>query len=134
MIAIDTSAIVAILIGEPDWEMLARTIAEDTDPRLSAANFVEASLVLSGKAGIAPEADKLLDEFVAASRISVEPVTIEHAFLARSAFASFGKGRHPAGLNYGDCFAYALAKASNVPLLFKGNDFSQTDLVSALPR
>jgi ribonuclease VapC len=67
------------------------------------------------------------------SRITIEAFTVEHAFLARQAFSEFGKGRHPAGLNFGDCFSYALAKATGEPLLFKGDDFRKTDVIPALP-
>lgn len=128
MIVIDTSAIVAIFLGEPEAESLALAIASDPAPLLSAASFVEASMVLLGRT---VSAETWLDDFVTVSGITIEPVTHEHARIARDAYFRFGKGRHPAGLNFGDCFAYALAKAVGAPLLFKGNDFGQTDIALA---
>ncbi|MDQ2901463.1 MAG: type II toxin-antitoxin system VapC family toxin [Acidobacteriota bacterium] len=82
-------------------------------------------------AGFGPEAGRQCDMFLRRAEILIEPVTVEHAHLARQAFLDFGKGRHPAGLNFGDCFAYALAKATGEPLLFKGDDFSKTDIRAA---
>lgn len=128
---IDTSALVALLEQEQDAEALADAIANDPASLVSAASVVEAGLVIFARYG-EPGARKL-DELLGESQIEVVPVTADHARLARGAFAQFGKGRHPAKLNFGDCFSYALAKASGHPLLFVGNDFSQTDLVAALP-
>ena len=125
----DTSALIAIIFGEPDAAVLLGTIREATNVRLSAANFVEASLVLMRRR--TPNGQALLDYLVRDFEIEVVPVTREHALLARQAFQKYGKGRHPARLNFGDCFSYALAKQTGEPLLFKGNDFSQTDLPRA---
>jgi ribonuclease VapC len=93
---------------------------------LSAASFVESSLVIEARVG--PDGIRDLDLFVAKADINIEPVDIDQAYVARQAYSQYGKGRHPAGLNYGDCFTYALAKLSGEPLLFKGHDFSKTDL------
>jgi ribonuclease VapC len=99
--------------------------------RISAANFVEAALVIDGSRD--PIASRRFDEFFREANISIEPVTPEQARLAREAYRDFGKGSgHPAKLNLGDCFAYALAKATGEPLLFKGDDFVHTDVGSAL--
>jgi ribonuclease VapC len=97
---------------------------------MSAGNFIELSIVLESQFPA-----EVLSQFDALFRrvgIEIEPVTVEHAHLARQAFHDFGKGRHPAGLNFGDCFAYALAKGAGEPLLFKGNDFKKTDIISAI--
>jgi ribonuclease VapC len=96
---------------------------------ISAANFVELSLVIESQLG--PEAGRQLDMFFSRAEIVIEVVTVEQAHLARQAFLDFGKGRHPAQLNFGDCFAYALAKAAGEPLLFKGMDFGKTDIRKA---
>jgi ribonuclease VapC len=126
---IDTSAIVAILFNEDDAKAYADLIAQSDTRRMSAATFVEAAIVVETqtKAG----GSRQFDAFLRQADIVIEPVTGEHAHIARQAFIDFGKGRHPAGLNYGDCFSYALAKATGEPLLFKGKDFSKTDLVAA---
>ena len=126
---VDTSVIMAILLKEQGASDYARSIYLCDLCRMSAANFVELSIVLKGRIG--PRAKLESDLFLAEAKIFIEPVTHEHAILAHQAFVAFGKGRHPAGLNFGDCFAYALAKATGEPLLFKGEDFSKTDLVSA---
>jgi ribonuclease VapC len=94
--------------------------------RISAANFVELGIVIERQLGVQAGLD--CDEFLQRAQIMIEPVTIDHAQRARYAFSRFGKGKHPAGLNFGDCFAYALASATGEPLLFKGNDFAQTDI------
>jgi len=134
VIIVDTSALVAIFRQEPDASVFAHAIADDTDPLMSAANVIESSLVLLGLKQIAAsDAEAWLDEFLAIAGITIEPVTTEQAKLARQAHIEFGKGTgHPAGLNYGDCFAYALAKSMTLPLLFKGDDFSKTDILPAL--
>ena len=130
---IDSSAILAILRDEPEASACAQAMAAAPIVRLSAANFLEAAIVMDG--GRDPVASRRLDEFVRATHLVIEPVTAEQARIARAAYRDFGKGSgHPAQLNFGDCFAYALATTATEPLLFKGNDFSQTDLVSALPR
>jgi ribonuclease VapC len=130
VIVVDSSAVIAIFRQEHDAEDFARSIATDDDPVMSAANLVETSIVLRGLKEIAPErAERWLDDFIAAAGIRIEPVTADQANAARWAHLQFGKGTgHGAALNYGDCFAYALAKAMEVPLLCKGNDFRLTDI------
>ena len=128
---IDTSAIIAILRDEAGASDCARAIEKTRSRRISAANFVESALVIDGSRD--PIASRRFDEFFKEANISVEPVTLEQARLAREAYRDFGKGSgHPAKLNFGDCFAYALAKATGEPLLFKGDDFIHTDISSAL--
>ena len=126
---IDTSALSAIFFGEPESDVYIRLIHEADRCRMSAANFVELSMLIDSQLG--PEALRQCDMFLRRAEIVIEPVTVEHAHLARQGFLDFGKGRHPAGLNFGDCFAYALAKASDEPLLYKGQDFSKTDIEPA---
>ena len=121
---IDTSALVAILYREP--EAFVRRIHAAETSRISVANYVELSMVVEHQLG--PEGMRQAEAFFRRAGIVIEPVSVEHGELARQAFLDFGKGRHRAGLNFGDCFAYALAKAYGEPLLFKGNDFSQTDI------
>jgi ribonuclease VapC len=130
MIVVDSSAIIAIFRREDDAERYAQHIAADDDPMMSAANIVETSIVLRGVKEIAPErAERWLDDFIDAAGIRIEPVTPDQARLARMAHLRFGKGTgHGAALNYGDCFAYGLAKAMDAPLLFKGKDFPLTDI------
>lgn len=128
---VDTSALLAILFGEPDAETFARAIAEAETSRVSAASFVEAAIVVETQTRDAARGQ--FDTLVRRAGIVIEPVTEEQAHLARQAYTDFGKGRHPAGLNFGDCFSYALAKAAAEPLLFKGDDFSKTDVTPALP-
>jgi ribonuclease VapC len=129
-VIVDTSAIVAILFNEPDAATYATAIAEAEIRRISAATYVEASIVIEAntKAGGTAE----FDTFVRRAGLSIEPVTEEQAHLARQAYSHYGRGRHAAGLNYGDCFSYALAKATGEPLLFKGADFKKTDIRRAL--
>lgn len=126
---LDTSALAAILFGEPEAGRFVQSIHDAERCRISAANFVELAMVIEGQIG--PDASRQCDTFFRRAQIAIEPVSVEHAHLARQAFLDFGKGRHPAGLNFGDCFAYALSKASGEPLLFKGTDFSQTDIAAA---
>jgi ribonuclease VapC len=126
---LDTSALAAIFFGEPEADRYTKTIHDADRCRISAANFVELSMVIEGQIGL--EAGRQCDTFFRRAEIAIEPVTLEQAHLARQAFLDFGKGRHPAGLNFGDCFAYALAKATGEPLLFKGEDFRKTDILSA---
>lgn len=127
---VDTSAVLAILYQENDAEAFARAIASEDSCRMSAANFLEAAINIdiNGDAS----ASRQFDAFIQRSEIFVEPVTFHHAQIARQAYIDYGKGIHPAKLNFGDCFSYALAKATNEPLLFKGNDFTKTDLQSYL--
>jgi ribonuclease VapC len=126
---IDTSAIIAILFDEDDAETYAKTIAAADSCRISAATFVETAVVV--EAQTKNNGGRQLDAFIRRAGITIEPVTEEQAHIARQAFIDFGKGRHPAGLNYGDCFSYALSKAAGEPLLFKGKDFAKTDLSPA---
>ncbi|MGV1832878.1 type II toxin-antitoxin system VapC family toxin [Agrobacterium vitis] len=126
---IDTSALVAILYRESEAASFVKVIHDTELTRISVANYVELSMVVEGQLG--PDGMRQAEAFLRRAGIIVEPVTLEHGELARQAFLDFGKGRHKAGLNFGDCFAYALAKASGEPLLFKGNDFSQTDVQAA---
>lgn len=126
---VDTSALLAILLREPEAEEFARAIERADVVRLSVAGYLEAALFVDRHGDEVRRAQ--FDTFLAEFSIRLEPVTAEQGRMAREAFRAFGKGRHPAGLNYGDCFAYALAKALREPLLFKGNDFSQTDVEAA---
>ena len=128
---VDSSAIIAILFNEPDAALYAAAIANAQSCRISAANYVEAAVVVDSQSPVAGA--RQFDAFIRRAGIVIEPVTEEHALLARQAYADFGKGRHPAGLNFGDCFSYALAIASGEPLLFKGNDFSKTDVQRVPP-
>jgi ribonuclease VapC len=130
VIVVDSSAIVAIFRQEHDAEDYARRIATDDDPVMSAANLLETSIVLRGlKAVTAERAERWLDDFIEAAGIRIEPVTPDQANAARTTHMQFGKGTgHRAALNYGDCFAYALAKSMEAPLLCKGNDFQLTDI------
>jgi len=123
---IDTSAILAILYQEEDAEMFAHIIASEVDCKMSAANFLEAAINIDAKGDAT--ASRQLDAFMKRSAIAIESITFEQAQVARQAYIDYGKGNHPAKLNFGDCFAYALAKTENEPLLFKGNDFIKTDL------
>jgi ribonuclease VapC len=127
---LDTSPLIAILAKEPDYDLYVQAISRAPRCRISAGNFIELSLVIESQfdAEVARQCDALFRR----AGIVIEPVTVEQAHLARQAFLDFGKGRHPAGLNFGDCFAYALAKNTGEPLLFKGEDFKKTDVVSAL--
>jgi len=125
-VIIDTSAIVAILGAERDARLFAEAIAEAFERRVSAATYVEAGIALDSRRDVA--LSRSLDDLIRNTRIVIEPVTAEQAELAREAYRDFGKGSHRAGLNFGDCFAYALAKAKGEPLLFKGDDFRKTDV------
>ena len=128
---VDTSAIVAILRDETEARKFAEAIAAASNARVSAVNFVEAAAVIDAARN--PVASRRFDDFMREAQLIVEPVTTEQARIAREAYRDFGKGSgHAAGLNFGDCFAYALARATGEPILFKGNDFSQTDLKPAL--
>ena len=128
---LDTSAIIAILRREPEGPRLTERLLEAERPAISAANLVEAAMVIEGRGG--REAGAGLDHLIAEVGIEVAPVTAETARRARDAWRLWGKGRHPAALNFGDCFAYALAQERAEPLLFKGGDFFRTDVTPALP-
>jgi len=128
-VIIDTSAIIAILFNEDDAASYALAITRADSRRISAATFVETAIVVETQTK--SSGGRQFDAFCRRADIAIEPVTVEHAHLARQAFIDYGKGRHPAALNYGDCFSYALAKASGEPLLYKGKDFAKTDLLAA---
>jgi ribonuclease VapC len=123
---IDTSALIAILAQEEDAAWFAAAIAQREVRLISAATLTEAGIVATVLFGEGGGAD--LDDLLEEIEVEVVPLTEDHSKMAREAFVVYGKGRHPARLNLGDCFTYALAKASGHPLLFKGNDFSQTDV------
>jgi ribonuclease VapC len=128
---IDASAIIAILREEPEARSCAEAIANASSRRVSAVNYVEAAVVIDGSRN--PIASRRFDDLLREAQVIVEPVTGEQARIAREAYRDFGKGGgHPAGLNFGDCFAYALAKATGEPILFKGDDFIHTDLSPVL--
>jgi ribonuclease VapC len=127
---IDTSAIAAILLDEPEQIIFKRILAAETAIAMSVMTFYEASIVLAGKKRT-PDAAGTIDEFVRDLAIDVAAATTEDAVAAREAYFRYGRGYHPAGLNFADCFAYALAKARNEALLFKGDDFSKTDITPA---
>lgn len=126
---IDTSAMIAILYKEPEAEAFAHIIHDADASRISVASYVELSMVVENQLGA--DGMRQAETFVRRAGIIIEPVTLEQGELARQAFLDFGKGRHTAGLNFGDCFSYALAKATGEPLLFKGHDFGRTDIKPA---
>ena len=129
---IDSSAIVAIFRDETEAPAIAYAIETAATCRMSAVSFVETAAVLN--LGRDPVASRRYDDMLRDAAVVIEPVTAEQAHIARAAYRDFGKGsRHPAQLNLGDCFAYALAKEKAEPLLFKGRDFSHTDVASAMP-
>ena len=122
---VDTSALIAVLQDEPDRGALVDAMVASTR-RLSIASLVEVGIVMQGRYG--DGGARQLDVLLAQLSVELVPVTVAHAALAREAFRRFGKGRHPAALNYGDCFSYALAVALGEPLLFVGDDFGRTDV------
>ena len=128
---VDTSALVAILLGEPDVERLARALGAAPVRLISAVTRVERSFVIEDRKGETCRTD--LDLLLRDGGFDVVSVTPQQATIAIDAFRRYGRGRHRAGLNIGDCFSYALAVATDHPLLFKGNDFIHTDLRPALP-
>jgi ribonuclease VapC len=130
-VIVDTSAIMAIVKDEPEAEAFATLLAGSAVNRISAATLVETSIVIDRS--LPPSAHARLDALLDGTAMVIESVTAEHADLARTAHRRFGRGSgHPARLNFGDCFAYALAKATGEPLLYKGDDFGHTDIRSAL--
>lgn len=129
MIAVDSSALVAIVLGEPEGEAFVRALADRVSV-VSAASVLEAAMVIEGRAG--PDGGAALDRLIEGSSTTVVPVDIDIVEDARRAWRRFGKGRHPARLKFGDCLAYATAKSLQVPLLYKGDDFTKTDVSSAL--
>lgn len=129
---VDNSALVAILRQEPDGAEFARALAEAGTARISAGTWLETAIVVDANRD--PVLSRRLDELLDAANVAIEAVTPEQAQLARAAYRDFGKGSgHPAGLNFGDCFAYALARATGEPLLFKGTDFGHTDVRPVAP-
>ena len=129
---VDTSVIIAILRDEPDAAEISEVLERPQVRRMSAVTYVEVAVVVDSNRN--PILSRRLDDLLRDLQIAVEPVTLNHARLAREAYRDFGKSRHRAGLNFGDCFAYALAKSLNEPLLFKGNDFRHTDIEPATDR
>ena len=128
---VDTSAVVAILRDEPERRTFTEALENAGHCVMSAVSFVEASLVIETRFGA--EGIQHLDLLISKAQIEIAPVDREQALAARRAFSRFGRGRHPAGLNFGDCFAYALAESRSEPLLFKGDDFAKTDISPATP-
>ena len=123
---LDSSALIAYLQGEPAADRLEDAMLSAGVLVLSAASFVEASIVAARLRG--EEGERRLDFLLQRLRVEIVPVTVDHAQIARAAYRRFGRGNHPAKLNYGDCFSYALARALGEPLLFVGDDFSKTDI------
>lgn len=126
---LDSSAVVAILRAEPDAPMMAQAVDRAEPCRISAVSYVEAAIVIDSSRD--PIASRRFDDFFREAEIVIESVTVRQAEIARQAYRDFGKGRHRAGLNFGDCFAYALAKEKGEGLLFKGGDFCYTDVETA---
>jgi ribonuclease VapC len=132
-VIIDTSALLAILRAEPEARLCAEAIERSAVRRISAGTFLEAAIVTDASRD--PIASRRLDDLLQIANFVIEPVTKEQAQIGREAYRDFGKGSgHPAQLNYGDCFAYALAKSVDEPLLYKGSDFGHTDLIAAVGR
>lgn len=123
---IDTSALLALLLEEPEARRIAKCIMRNRPRLISAATLLETGIVILSRRGETGARD--LDLTVSSLRFEIVPVTVVQVHIARRAFREYGKGRHRACLNLGDCFSYALARETGQPLLFKGNDFSQTDL------
>ena len=123
---VDTSAIIAVLRNEPDAMDVGEALQRSAVCRVSAVSYVEAGIVTDSNKN--PVLSRRLDDLIRDVRMRIEAVTLQQAQIARQAYRDFGKGRHKAGLNLGDCFAYALAKDLDEPLLFKGNDFKHTDI------
>jgi ribonuclease VapC len=129
-VIIDSSALIAIIRREAERDAFVEEIANAASTRVSAANFLETAIVIDGHRD--PIISRRLDEFIQESAITIEPVTESQARIAREAYRDFGKGSgHPAQLNFGDCFAYALARERREPLLYKGDDFGHTDIAPA---
>jgi ribonuclease VapC len=127
---VDSSAMIAILTDEPDGPALSRVLDGPQIVRLSAASYLETSIVLDKRRDTVMSVK--IDDLIESARITLEPVTVEQARIARQAYRDYGKGSgHPANLNFGDCFSYALARDKREPILYKGDDFVHTDLQSA---
>lgn len=129
---VDTSAVIAILFGEPETEIFARALADDPKKIMSTFNALESAIVIEAKKGEA--GGRELDLLLHRVQIEITALNGDQVELARTAWRKYGKGNHPAGLNIGDCCAYALAKYSGEPLLFKGKDFSRTDIQPVINR
>jgi ribonuclease VapC len=123
---LDTSALLALLLDEPEAEDFRLAVEEDATRLVSAATLLETALVIEARKG--DPGGRELDTLVQKAEVIIVPVEAEHVAEARRAYRRFGKGRHAAGLNFGDVFAYALARVSGEPLLFKGDDFTKTDI------
>lgn len=128
---VDSSALLAVLNREPDCERLETAIQTATSCQMSVANILETSIVVESRGGA--EAGRELDAFLEHAAIEPIPVTVTQLEAARRAWRQYGKRRHPAGLNFGDCLAYALARTTGEPLLYKGDDFARTDIPAAVP-
>jgi ribonuclease VapC len=128
---IDSSALVAIVLAEPEASQFRIAVPKATIRIISAASALEAAIVVESRRG--EQAGRDLDQVLAEGDIRIVPVTIEQITVARRAYRQYGRGRHKAGLDFGDCFSYALAKVSDEPLLYKGNDFGLTDLALISP-
>jgi ribonuclease VapC len=129
-VIVDTSALLAVVLNEGDGPTLAAAMVDAPEAGMSVANFFEAAIVLERRGDA--EASARLDPVAAELGLAFHPVTVSQMRLAREAYRRFGKGRHPAALNFGDCFAYALAAERGEPLLFKGSEFAQTDVARAV--
>lgn len=128
---VDSSAIIAILKREPQWPVLSKALDSAESSRISAANYLESSIVVDGWRN--PILSREFDELIERFNIVIEPVTSEQAMVARQAYRDYGKGSgHPANLNFGDCFTYALAREKREPVLYKGDDFGHADLHAAV--
>lgn len=124
---LDSSAIVAVLLKEPGYERLLQRLAENPEPGVGAPTMVETGIVLAARLGASGQT--LLGRFAQAYELVILPCDAEHWTIAVQAFLRFGKGRHPAGLNFGDCLTYATTRLAGEPLLCLGDDFAETDLV-----
>jgi ribonuclease VapC len=129
-VILDASAVLAIVFGEPGFEIFAHRIAEAPSCSISAATLVEITMVAESRGG--DQAIRQSEGIFRGAKVSVESVTEEQAYVACRAYSNFGKGRHPAGLNFGDCFSCALAKVTGEALLFKGDHFRKTDVRPAI--
>jgi ribonuclease VapC len=129
-VIVDSSAIIAILQDEPEADLFYTALNDADSCRMSAGTYVELFVVVDAQRS--PLLSRRVEDLLALFRVQIEPVTAAQARLAREAFKDFGKGIHKAGLNYGDLFAYALARERDEPLLFKGNDFPHTDITPAI--
>jgi ribonuclease VapC len=129
-VIVDTSALLAVILNEPEEPRFIAAMVDAPVLRMSAANWVEAALVVDSRNS--PRAKVRFEDLLQELQVKLVPVSVEAAYRCRVAHSEFGRGNHPAKLNYGDCFAYALAKETREPLLFKGSDFAQTDIEPAL--